>query len=204
MPGSGSLRLGIALFVMLGLTGCGRGRNAAKHSGVSDVKVEPRVPSSSTYPAPVVFDLKPANPSQQPAGDELFYCTYRAKGKVARFRVEMAIGRAVPGPVPVFRADGRFLAVAGSDDTELLAALKTALEAGLPVKNPQKVPDLGFDAVVFGQTLSRDSSDGFSPDPPGNWTSTKIFLPKGGEKGEVFFKPCPRQKRILAQRRRRW
>lgn len=181
------LYLGSLFILILGAAGCGRTRDDAKCSGVSDLRIEPNVPSNAIYPAPVVFDLKPANPSQQPADGELFYCAYGTHGKLARFRVELSIGRAIPGKVPVFRAHGRFLAVPGSDDTELLAALKTALEAEHPVESAKKVPELDFDAVVFGQTLSRDSSDGFSPNPPGNWTSTKIFLPKGGDKGEVFF-----------------
>jgi len=55
------------------------------------------------------------------------------------------------------------------------------------VKNASKIRELTFDAVVLGQKQSRLPSGSYSSNPPGDWTVTKIFLPKGGDEGEVFF-----------------
>lgn len=46
--------------------------------------------------------------------------------------------------------------------------------------------DLSFNLVVLGENLSRDAGGGLSDKPPGDWISTKIFLPKDGDDGEVF------------------
>jgi len=84
-------------------------------------------------------------------------------------------------------AEGKFVTVVGADDAVLLEDLKKTLEAKRAVKNPTKIPDLALDAVVLGQRQSRYPSGGFSSKPPGDWILTKIFLPKGGDEGEVFF-----------------
>jgi len=91
------------------------------------------------------------------------------------------------GEIPMAPAEGKFLAVAGSNDAMLLEDLKRILEAKQPVKNASKIPELAFDAVVLGQKQSRLPSGSYSNNPPGDWTVTKIFLPKGGDEGEVFF-----------------
>ena len=46
--------------------------------------------------------------------------------------------------------------------------------------------ELPFDAVVLGEKQSRSTSGGFASNPPGDWTAVKIFLPKGGDEGELF------------------
>jgi hypothetical protein len=128
--------------------------------------------------------LSSAQPS---AGDSRLYdCTYQARGRTARFRVQIAES-AMSGGVPTASLEGKFLAVAGSDDTALLDDLKKTLEAKRSVKNVKKVSVLAFDGVVLGKTQSRNPAGGYSSNPPGDWTAAKIFLPKGGDDGEVFF-----------------
>jgi hypothetical protein len=43
----------------------------------------------------------------------------------------------------------------------------------------------------LGEKLSREKDGSQSPDPPGDWTSMKIFLPKGGDDGEFFLDVNP-------------
>jgi hypothetical protein len=133
-----------------------------------------------------VFDMKPSNAPPGSVNSQLYDCTYQAGGTTARFRVRFAQD-AMSGEIPMASAEGKFMAVAGSDDAVLLEDLKRTLEAKQAVKNSTKIPELAFDAVVLGQSQSRDPSGGFSSNPPGDWILIKIFLPKGGDEGEVFF-----------------
>ena len=82
------------------------------------------------------------------------------------------------------------MAVAGSDSSVLLDDLMKALEAKqAPTRSP-RIAELPFDAVVLGVQQSL-SSNGYSENPPGDWMLLKIFLPKGGDEGEVFLNLNP-------------
>lgn len=89
------------------------------------------------------------------------------------------------------RATGKFVAVTGSENTALLEDLKVTLEGQHTPKNSIRVAELPFDAVVLGENLSRDQDGSLSTQPPGDWTSMKIFLPKGGDQGEFFLHVNP-------------
>lgn len=178
---------GVLCATLLSPSGCRKSRTRTKSNGPTNVTVEGNLPSNAIYPAPVVFDIKASNRLEAQKNGRLYDCTYRAKGKTARFRVWFVIHDALQGKVPVYRAEGKFMSVAGSDDVVLLDALKTTLEADHAPEEVTKVRELDFDAVVLGERLNRDTSDGFFADPPGDWTASKIFLPKGGDQGEVFF-----------------
>ena len=98
--------------------------------------------------------------------------------------------RPMSGEIPLAPGGGRFLAVAGSDSSVLLDDLMKALEAKqAPTRSP-RIAELPFDAVVLGVQQSL-SSNGYSENPPGDWMLLKIFLPKGGDEGEVFLNLNP-------------
>jgi hypothetical protein len=97
----------------------------------------------------------------------------------------------VSGDVPMPWAEGKFIAVPGSDKGALLEDLKKALEAKHLPTGPQQIVELPLDAAVLTEKQSRSPAGGFSNNPPGDWVLIKIFLPKGGNEGEVFLNLTP-------------
>ena len=96
------------------------------------------------------------------------------------------------GDIPVAPGEGRFLAVAGSDNSALLEDLKKALDAQHIPSRSSRIPELAFDAVVLGEKQSRGSSGGYSSEPAGDWMLIKLFFPKGhGTEAEVFLNLNP-------------
>jgi hypothetical protein len=76
-----------------------------------------------------------------------------------------------------------------SDCTSFLSALAPELgsRGGLP--SPHAVNRINASVAILGTKLSRSTQQGelagsFAADPPGSWTSTKLFLADG--EGEVF------------------
>jgi hypothetical protein len=136
-------------------------------------------------PASVLFDIKPATDPTLP-GFELYDCTYRARGKTARFRLQFKQGGPLADDLPMARASGKFLAMPGSENAALLEDLLTALEAKRLPAGVVRVAELPFDAIVLGENQSRSSSGGFAENPTGDWRPVKIFFPKGGDDGELF------------------
>lgn len=165
--------------VLVSVNGCGKSSNVPKNEIAPSLQTD--------EPSSLVFSIKPSTVSSGLNISQIYDCTYEARGRTARFRFQFIQGPAYGDGIPLASAEGRFLAVAGSDDTVLLEDLKKALEAKQPAKKFPKAPELAFDAVVLGQRQSRDPSGGFSDNPAGDWIATKIFLPKGGDEGEVYF-----------------
>ena len=89
------------------------------------------------------------------------------------------------------RAEGRFIAVEGSDNSLLLVDLKKALDAKNIPQRTSRVKEIAFDAVLLGDHQSRDEAGGFHDNPSGDWVLVKVFLPKGGDDGEVFLNINP-------------
>jgi hypothetical protein len=89
------------------------------------------------------------------------------------------------------RAEGKFVAVAGSDNSVLLEDLKKALDAKHIPKKSLRAKELLFDAVVLGEKQSRDPSGSYSSNPAGDWIAIKIFVPKNGDEGEFFLNLNP-------------
>jgi hypothetical protein len=165
--------------VLASVNGCGKPSNAPERGSE---------PSSQTdEPPPLMLDLKPSKGLPSSGNSQFYECTYLAGGKTARFRVQFIQGALFNSDPPLASAEGKFLAVAGSDDAVLLEDLKRTFEAKQPAKKSKKNAELALDAVVLGQRESRDSSGGFFANPPGDWITTTIFLPKGGDEGEVYF-----------------
>ncbi|HEY6970516.1 MAG TPA: hypothetical protein VJA94_15015 [Candidatus Angelobacter sp.] len=155
----------------------------------TNVQAETRFPGDEL--PTVMFDMHPSKSTSTPPDARLYDCTYEKAGKIARFRLEFKQTGPLEGDIPVARGEGRFLAVAGSDNTVLLQDLKKALDAQhLPGRSP-RTAGLAFDAVVLGEKQSRDSSGGYSSNPAGDWILIKLFFPKGDDEAEVFLNLNP-------------
>jgi hypothetical protein len=154
----------------------------------SALTIEPKV----QMPAPltVLFDIRASLDPVLP-NVEIYDCVYEARVKTAKFRLQLRQGHPVSGKITTAAAEGKFLAVAGSENSALLEDLMKALEAKrLPAHAP-RAPELAFDAAVLGEKQSRSSAGDYSDNPPGDWKLIKIFLPKGGDEGEVFLNVNP-------------
>ena len=142
---------------------------------------EPQVPPvGDIY---LMFSLRPDDANSSDTVKR-YQAAYVAEGKTARFEIELTMARA-SGPLPVAFTKGRFIAVPGSDASSFLPALQKILQAkNLPVDSP-RVSELPFNAVILGQHVSHSpNGGGFAVNPPGNWTTTKLFL--GEKSAEVF------------------
>jgi len=118
-------------------------------------------------------------------GVEYYECRYQAREHIAKFGLQFKKGPMTgkPAMTPV---EGKFVAIPGSEDTVLLEDLARALEAKKIPRNSPRISELPFDGVVLGEAESRGFYGGFSQNPKGDWTTMKIFLPKGGDDGEVY------------------
>jgi len=66
-----------------------------------------------------------------------------------------------------------------------------ALEARQLPTQTKRAAELAFDAAVLGENQSRGSRGGYFTNPRGDWKTVKLFLPKGGDDGEVFLNVNP-------------
>jgi hypothetical protein len=181
--------LSAMLSALIFLNGC-RTSGTSGSDKLSNVKIEPHIQKDDDLPT-VVFDLKPSAASPADAGYHLYECAYQAQGKIARFRLKFKQGPYTSDEIPVARGEGKFLSVKGSDNSVLLQALRKALDAKTVPEHSPRVGELAFDAVVLGDHQSQAASGGFSATPAGDWMTIKIFLPKGGDDGEVFLNLNP-------------
>jgi hypothetical protein len=138
-------------------------------------------------PNSVGFDIEPQRADD---GSQQWLATCTAKGKTAKFRIELDQAKSIKDDEPVDfdiqSGKGRFVGVPGSDAIGLLADLKNALEAKTFPKHSKRVAILPFTYVTFGNNESQASGGGFSPKPAGHWTPMKIFIGEGEQEGQVF------------------
>jgi hypothetical protein len=178
------------LCLIIAITAGCTGTAVSKNEKLSDIKTEPHIQPGDELPS-VLFDLKPSNPSPNAVGFQFYDCTYKSRGKTAKFRLKFKQGRRFADDFAVGMVEGEFLPVAGSDNSALLPDLKTALDAKIIPRNSPRVTGLPFDAVILGEKQSRSASGGFSANPAGDWMTIKIFLPKGGDEAQVFLNLNP-------------
>ena len=107
-----------------------------------------------------------------------YQAAYVADGKTARFDIELTMTKA-SGQIPVAFTKGKFIAVPNSDASALLVALQKTLQAKSIPSNTVRVAELPFSAAILGDHVSHSPNGGFAVKPPGNWTSTKLFLGDG-------------------------
>jgi hypothetical protein len=177
-------RVGLCL-TLIGAWGCKRPWIAAPaNDEFAAAVVQPKTVVAES--SAVVFDISRSS-DVAPPGTELYNCVYTARGKTARFGIQIRQKRTVSGaPFPIAMADGKLLAVAGSDNSTLLEDLMKALQAKRLPMHSTRADELAFDAAVLGQRQSQTPNGGFSSKPPGDWKVIKLFLPKGGDEGEMF------------------
>lgn len=175
-----------AIFVGVCVGGC---QKPTKSSEVDNSRVPIAAPiaKGQEEPPTVVFDLSPTpQPANSPKA-KLYDCTYPARGKTAKFQLQIILGAPLKMDSKSAEAtNGRFISVSGSENTSLLEDLKAALEAKQTPTNVKRKSTLPFDLVLLGERQSRNSKGGYSDEPPGDWIATKIFLPSGGDDGEVY------------------
>jgi len=168
--------------LLLLLMGCGRKETAASVA-------EPYLPDQDS----VGFELEPlqgGNGSQQWIG------TYTSQGKTARFRIEF--GAATPSDTNAGKdldikfGRGRFTPEVGSDSSVLLADLQKALQAKTQPRPAVIRASVPFTFANIGENLSQTAGGGFAAEPPGHWTTLKLFLGEGDQEGEVFLNLNPK------------
>jgi hypothetical protein len=179
------LRLTAICCLIVGVNACRNSSTSTGKNSPSNVTTEAHL--GADEPGSVQFDLKPLSTGNLRS----FECTYQARGKTARFRFEIKQREPMPGTILMAAAEGKFLAVQGSDNSALLQDLKKALDAKQIPTDWRRVKELPFDAVVLAENQSRGPSGGFSSSPPGDWIAIKIFLPRGRDEGEVFLNINP-------------
>jgi hypothetical protein len=150
--------------------------------------------ASETYipvPGAVAFDIKPL-PSKEGAA---WLATHESHGKTAKFKIELDHAESLDDKESqsfgIKSGKGRLVAEPGSDSSDLLIELKTALEAKSFPAKIRRVNSLPFTFVSFGRNQSQASDGGFFANPQGNWTPMKIFIGDGGQEGEVFLNLNP-------------
>ena len=149
--------------------------------------------SESYVPVPgaVAFEIKPV-PSSAGSG---WIATYQGHGKAAKFKIELDQEKSLDDEesrsLRIKSGKGRFVAEHGSDSSDLLNDLKTALEAKSFPAKVRRVNTLPFTFVSFGRNQSQSSDGGFFANPPGNWIPMKIFIGDGDQEGEVFLNLNP-------------
>jgi len=135
----------------------------------------------------VQFDIKPL---ESKAGAAQWVATYSARGKTARFRIELsATTPSKSTDFPLSFAKGRILSEPGSDASVLLVDLKKALEAKTIPTSVGRVASLPFEFVILGKEQLRSSDGSFSGSPAGERVNMKMFLANG--EGEVFLNLNP-------------
>jgi len=151
----------------------------------------PRQPVPEHYisdPNSVGFDIEPV---QSDDGSSQWLATYKAGGKVAKFKIEIGPGRELDDKdskgLGIKSGKGKFVSVPGSNASVLLADLRKALEAKTLPSKVKRVPELPFTFVSFGEHLSQAvEGGGFSGDPLGNWTPIKIFIGESNSEVQLF------------------
>jgi hypothetical protein len=137
----------------------------------------------------VGFDVKLERGPADLKQPTLWLATHKSKGHVATFRVELnATTKSSAGPIPMGFGKGRFLSEPGSDSTELILALKKALQAKALPGKPKRLNELPFEFAVLGIGDHREPDGSFDSKKKGTWIALKLFL---GDEGEVFLNLDP-------------
>jgi hypothetical protein len=173
-----SRRIFFGAALLVGLASC---------SPKSSVPVGPLAQPYDDAEGSVQFDIKPL---EGKPGAARWAATYSARGKTAKFRVELAATTpAKETDFPFSIGKGRILSEPGSNASILLVDLKKALEAKTIPTNVGRVASLPFEFVILGKEQLRSSDGSFSGNPAGEWVNMKIFL--AGDQSEVFLNLNP-------------
>src|SRR4029077_10925553 len=166
-----------ALLTSICASGC---QKPIKVPETEDTRTRIGAPLAKGQPEPptVMFDLSPSASHAGSPNAKLYDCTYRARGKTAKFQLQLVLGAPLKMDAKSAEfTEGKLISVLGSENASLVEDLKVALEAKRTPTNVKRKIALPFDLVVLGERQSRNSEGGYSSKPPGDWTATKIFLP---------------------------
>lgn len=143
----------------------------------------PKAPEEIYTPAAgsVALDIIPLGNAD---GALRWLATYSDGTTTTKFQIEFS--RAASASKSLLASGkGQLVSVADSDPIPLLDALKEALQAKRVPRSAQKADVLPFEYALLGDNQSRSPDGGFSANPRGNWTTTKIFL--SNDQAEVYF-----------------
>ena len=165
----------LALLLVAALSNC------KKKSEPVGMQWEEPLPGSSASALP--FELKSS------PGQLSWLGTYSAGGAIAKFRLKLetpSCAKPKGEDFELCRGKGEFIAEPESDSSTLLRDLQAVLQAkSLPV-HVDRVSRLAFEYVRFGEKMSRNAKGGFTSNPSGGWTATKLFFGEGEDECEVF------------------
>ena len=182
--------LAVAAGALVCLGGCGGSSSSPGKAAQSGLQTELNIPANDGEPLSVVFEIKRSDILASTSGVEYYDCRYQTHERIAKFGLEIRKGP-MKGKPAMAGVGGKFLAIAGSQDSVLLQDLTKSLEAKRIPTNSIRIPELPFDGMVLGEAESRNFHGGYSENPKGDWTTMKIFLPKGGDNGEVYLNLNP-------------
>jgi hypothetical protein len=130
----------------------------------------------------VTLESRPSDP-QKPTR---WLATYKSGSHTAQFRIELDSPQqsASTKPVGVSFGKGRFVAIAGSDNSVLMVELKKALEAKTLPTRTTRADSVQFTYAIIGGDLYRQADGGLTGDRKGNWAAIKLFL--GNGESEVY------------------
>lgn len=152
----------------------------------SDAKTEGNIEIEFYTPVDgaVGFNILPA---QSMGGSHAWLASFTDESGTTKFQIDLSVTTASGGSSSLDSSGhGTFLSQPGSDPLPLLQSLKTALKASRMPANVEKVDQLSFDYTVLGENQSRSASGTFSSNPPGHWTTLKVFFPQSREGCEVL------------------
>ena len=179
----------LLVIVLISLASCQKQDIPSGQQNNSGARLEPRLIDDEDLSVP--FEIVSLNKTASNGLSQSYDCTYSARGRTARFQLLLQQPKPLPAERTMGIGDGKFVAVQGSDNSALLEDLKKALDARHLPKNSMRIHELPFAFVVLGSAQSRDAAGSFSSQGHGDWVAMKIFLPKGGDDGEVFLNLNP-------------
>lgn len=158
---------------------------SSKEDKMYDIQVP--VGGSNPGPSPLPFQISDGPSEWDPSKPADWLCSVTTGKQGAKFRVHIDALR--PMEREMFSGKGRFIAEPGSEASEYLQHLKSALSAKQFPTNAKRVESLPFEIVVLGRNRAHKTPIGFSG--PGSWTAAKLFLGQGDTESQVFFNLDP-------------
>ena len=158
------LLISIVVIAIVLATACNR------HENPSAV-AEPQRPADTF----VNFDLEPVKSAD---GAEQWIGTYRAQGKVAKFRIDFGLSesKSVKNAADINFGEGTLLPEQGSDASVLLADLQKAMQAKTSPAVPAEKKSVPFSFANLGDRSSQG----------GTWKVRKLTFGDGDRQSEVF------------------
>lgn len=175
----------LAIFI-LATVGCRSNKPATNaNEKMDDIQVP--ITGTDPGPAPLPFQIA-SGPAEWDVSKPTEWSCFASSGnRTVKFRLQ--VDALHPLEREMFSGKGRFVAEHGSDATDFLQKLASALSAKHLPKKSTQVQSLPFEIVVLGRNRAHKIPMGFSG--PGTWTAAKLFFGQGESESEVFFNLDP-------------